>query len=322
MALNCRACALIELARPVDAVELFQAALEIRERHEPASVPSTLGNIAITFGALGRFEEAVTAGQKAMAAAERLATRVHRNLAALHLARAMFSLGRWDEAVAMVGEVAGETEMAYRGMVIGPPVLVALHRGEHDRARAAIEEFDRGQADGGAAFESDYRSLREVALAHLAGRPEDARRVMAQARSGDYAEWPTWLPLAIDLIVLLHDDRALDEAAGALWRNDVPRTSPMVATQSARLDAMLAFRAGDRAGAASSWSAAIEAARAAGMVFDAAVLALERFEHLPDYDGAEAGLESAIATFSALGATPSLVRAREASLRLVPPRRA
>ena len=109
MALNCRACALIELARPVEALPLFEAALELRRRYAPAAVPASLGNVAITLAALGRFAEAVSAGREAVAAGERAASRVHRNLAALQLARALFSLGSWDEAVATVEEAAGET---------------------------------------------------------------------------------------------------------------------------------------------------------------------------------------------------------------------
>jgi predicted ATPase len=211
MALNCRACALIELARPVEAVELFKAALEIRERYAPSAVPSSLGNIAITLAALGRFEEAVAAGRKAMAAAERL-----------------------------------------------------------------------------------------------------ARKVIERAQSGDYAEWPTWLPVAVDLLVQLQDDQALREAASALRRDGVPRTSPMVVAQSARIDALLAFGAGNRRDAASGWSAAIEVAVQAGMIFDAAALKLELFEHLRDHEGAVEGLEAATATFTSLRAAPWLTRALDA----------
>ena len=104
MALNCRACALIELARPVEALPLFEAALELRRRYAPSAVPASLGNVAITLAALGRFEDAVSAGREAVAAGERAASRVHHHLAALQLARALFSLGSWDEAVATVDE--------------------------------------------------------------------------------------------------------------------------------------------------------------------------------------------------------------------------
>jgi class 3 adenylate cyclase/tetratricopeptide (TPR) repeat protein len=313
VALNCRACALIELARPVEALPLFQAALETRQRYAPSDVPAALGNVAITFAALGRFEEAVTAGRQAMDAGERVASRAHHNLAALQLARSLFSLGRWDEAVAMVEAVASETVPASLGMVIGPPVLVALHRGELERVRAVIDEFDRDQADSGAAFESDYRSLREVVLAHLAGAPLEAKAVIDRAQSGDYAEWPTWLPLAIDLLAQMPDDQPLREAAAALSREVVPKTSPMVVAQIARLEALLAARSGDAGRAASRWSAAIETVSRAGMIFDAAVLRVELFEHLPGYDGANAGLHGAADMFTEIRATPWLKRARAAA---------
>jgi class 3 adenylate cyclase/predicted ATPase len=312
LALNCRASALIELARPMDALPLFQAALETKKRYTPSDVSASLGNIAVTLTALGRFTEAVAAGREAMAAGERLANRVHRNTAALYLARALFSLGQWDEATATVTEVAPDTAPANRGMVMGPPVLVAIYRGERERARSVIEDFDRSQAESGAAFESDYRSLREVAMAHLAGDRLAAQRVLDQAQPGDYGEWPTWLTLAVDLLVGLTSDDPLRDAVAALQRDGVPRTSPMVTAQSARLQAHLAARAHDMATAASWWSTAIHATGEAGMVFDQATLLVERFEHLSDDEDARDGAHSAFATLAQLGATPWLARARDA----------
>jgi class 3 adenylate cyclase/tetratricopeptide (TPR) repeat protein len=312
LALNCRASALIELARPTEALPMFQAALEIQERHSPSDVSASLGNVAITFTALGRFEEAEAASREAMAAGERLSNRIHRNLAALHLARALFSLGRWDEAIATIEEVAPETSPGNRGMVIGPLLLVAIHRGELERARAVIEEFDAFQASSGAAFESDYRSVREIALAHLAGDRLEANQVIAQAQSGDYAEWPTWLPLAVDLIDELDDDAPLRAAAAALDRDVVPKTSPMVVAQAARLDALLATRSGDAARAGSRWSSAIDVVSEAGMVFDQAVLALELFENVPQYEGALEGLNAAMGTFTELRCAPWLARSHDA----------
>jgi class 3 adenylate cyclase/predicted ATPase len=312
VAMNLRACALIELARPVEALPLFQAALEIRQRYAPSEVPASLGNVAITFSALGRFEEAVTAGREAVAAGERVASRVHRNLAALQLARALFSLGRWDEAVSTVAEAAPETAPANRGMVIGPPLLVAIHRGELDQARTILDEFDQVRGDSAVAFESDYRSLREVALAHLDGAHAEAKSIIAHAQSGDYAEWPSWLPLAVDLLAQLPEDEPLREAAAALARDVVPQTSPYVKAQSARLGALLAHRSGDAARAAARWSAAITVAGEAGMAFHEAALRLELFEHVPDRAGNVAQLRGTLDTFTGLRATPWLERARRA----------
>jgi class 3 adenylate cyclase/predicted ATPase len=310
LALNLRASALIELARPVEALPLFQASLETRERYAPSDVSASLGNIAVTFTALGRFDEAVATGREAIAAGERLANRVHRNMAALYLARALFSLGRWDEALATVTEVAPETSPANRGMVIGPPLLVAIHRGELEQAQTVIDEFDRDQDESGPAFESDYRSLREVALAHLRSDPLEALAVIDRAQSGDYAEWPTWLPLAIDLIDGLNDNEPLRTAAAALHRDMVPKTSPIVTAQAARLQALLAARSGRIGRAQSFWQTAIEISDQAQIAFDAAALRLELFEHIPGDGRTGTGLQATLDTFERLRAVPWAQRAR------------
>ncbi len=312
MALNLRACALIELARPIEALPLFQEARTLAERFAPSDLPASLGNIAVTFTALGRFAEAVAAGREAIAAANRLASRADRNTALLNLARALFSLGHWDEAVATVEEAAPDAAPFCRGMLIGPPLLSALYRGEPARARVIIGDFDRFEAESGAAFESDYRSLREVALAHLCGDALEAKAVIERAESGDYAEWPTWLPLAVDLVSRLPGDAPLREAAAALDRDLVPRTSPIVAAQGARVDALRAQRAGAADRAVAAWLRAIRALDEAGVAFDAAALRLELAEHFPDNSAARSGLQMAIETFSRLGATPWLERARRA----------
>ena len=317
VALNCRASALIELGRPVQALAVFQEALAIRERHAPSDVPATLGNLAVTFAALGSYNDALLTGRQAMAAAERVASRAHRNLAALHVARAQYSLGRWDEAVAAVREVADESSPATRGMLIGPPLLVAVHRGNRDRARRVIEEFD-AHPDVAAAFESDYRSLREVALAHLADAPPDAAAVIARAQSGDYAEWPTWLPLAIDVLARHDEDQALRDAVTALSHDAVPKTSPVVSAQLRRLQALLAVRSGDPEEATEHWSDALQLTRSAGMVFDEAALAVEMFEQVPTHPDADARLQAATDTFSKLRAQPWLRRARAAARGRVP----
>jgi tetratricopeptide (TPR) repeat protein len=275
-------------------------------------VPASIGNVAITFTALGRFEEAVTAGREAMAAAERVASRGHRNLAALQLARALFSLGRWDEAVATVEEAAPDTAPANRGMLIGPPLLVAIHRGEVDDARAILDEFDQVRGDS-AAFESDYRSLREVALAHLAGAHGEGLSIITRAQSGDYAEWPSWLPLAVDIVSRLPGEDALRDVAEALAEDVVPKTSPYVKAQSARVAALLAHRTGDAARAVEQWSAAITVVGEAGMAFHEAALRLELFEHVASAAGTGQDLRAAVDTFAALRATPWLQRALRAT---------
>ena len=182
LALNCRASAFVELGRPAEALDLFREALLLRELHAPADVPITLTNIAITLSALGRFGEAGETARTAIAAAERVASRTGHELAMLHLARTQFCVGAWDDALETVERAGSETAPANAGMAIGPPLLIALARGQVDVARSAIDAFDTRQADSGAAVESDYRSVRMVALAHLEDSPPRALAVILGCR--------------------------------------------------------------------------------------------------------------------------------------------
>ena len=314
LALNCRASALVELGRPAEALELFRDALQVRTLHSPADVPITLTNIAITACALGRFEEAGDTARTAIAAAERVASLRGHELAMLHLARTLYCVGAWDEALDTIERVGIETAPANAGMAVGPPLLIALTRGQDELARSLIDDFDRRQAESGAAVESDYRSVRAVALAHLEHEPQRALSAIVEAGSGDYAEWPAWLPFAVDLIVAASDDRPLAAVLDALEGPVAPKTSPYVTAQARRLAGHIAHRAGDRDAAVSHWRTARTIMSDAGVVFDAAVLALELAEADLE-DGADALRADAVATFERLGAGPWIERARRGVAR-------
>ena len=90
-----------------------------------------------------------------------------------------------------------------------------------------------------------------------------------------------------------------------------PKTSPYVTGQARRLAAHLVARAGDRDAAAEHWRAARQIMSEAGVVFDAAVLALELAEAGSDVDVGDDPLRAdAIATFERLRAGPWVERAR------------
>ena len=276
VALNCRASAFVELGRPAEALELFRGALRVRELHAPAEVPFTLANIAIALSSLGRFEEAADAARTAIAAAERFASSASLEGATLHLARTLFCLGEWDEALETVGRVAVDATPANAGMAIGPPVLVALARGQFD-ARALAHRRVRPAARPRPAPRSRATT---AAFAWSRSRTSRAPRIgrwrrSSDSGSGDYAEWPAWLPFAVDLLVGGDDDGPLVAALEALNGPAAPKTSPYVTAQARRLAAHLAARAGERDGAAEHWRAAWRLMNEAGVVFDAAVLALE-----------------------------------------------
>ncbi len=316
LALNWRGAALVELGRPAEALEVFREALAVREQHAPAEVPFTLGNVGISLSALGRFEEAAGVAADAVAASERVANRASRELALLQLARTLYCVGRWDEALGAIDQVASEMKPANAGTAIGPPLLIALARGELDTARAVIDDFDRGQALSAAAFESDYRSVRQVALAQLEQTADRALAAIVDAGAGDYAEWPAWLPVAVDLLVVQESEEPLLAALTALRSPVAPKTSPHVNAQIERLTAHVAARAGDAEVAGDHWRAAGRLMSEAGVAFDAAVLALELAEYAPSFEpqlGDAVALRDAVATLERLRAERWLARARRSA---------
>jgi hypothetical protein len=115
-----------------------------------------------------------------------------------------------------------------------------------------------------------------------------ALRVVSDADTADYAEWPAWLPFAVDLLVEGRDDAPLQSALDALADPVAPKTSPYVTAQIERLEAHLAARAGEADSAIAHWRSAHRIMSDAHVVFDAAVLALELGEHSPDDAAARA----------------------------------
>jgi hypothetical protein len=150
--------------------------------------------------------------------------------------------------------------------------------------------------------------VRAVALAHLERDPGQALATILDAGAGDYAEWPAWLPVAVDLLVHELDDEPLRAALAALRGPVAPTTAPHVNAQIERLAAHLAARAGDTDAAVGHWRAAQRISDEAGIVFDSAVIALELAEHAGE---TATTLGDAIATFERLGAEPWLVGARQ-----------
>ena len=209
-----RASAFVELGRPAEALELFRAALRVRELHAPAEVPFTLANLAISLSALGRFAEAADAARTAIEAAERFASSASREGATLHLGRTLFCLGDWDEALETIGRVELEATPANAGMAIGPPVLVALARGEFDAVRSMIDDFDRRHGRVRRRVRKRLPQRFHGGARALDGAPDQALAAIIDAGSGDYAEWPAWLPFAVDLLV-----RMRRRQAARRWRS-------------------------------------------------------------------------------------------------------
>ncbi|MGO9973635.1 MAG: hypothetical protein ACLP01_12705 [Solirubrobacteraceae bacterium] len=273
------------------------------------------GNLAVALASVGRYTEAADRAREAIAAAEPSGERFFERWIRLVLGRALCSLGEWDRAVAEIESVKAHVPTFYVGMAIAPLVVIALGRGQDDRARALVAEHDRSCGDAGSSvFESDFRVLRVAVLAgEHAGGATELGRLISNADTADYAEWTGWLAPIVDRLVADSASAPLAAALAALRGPGAMKRTPPVLAQALRIEAHLAVRAGERARAAECWAHAHRQTSECGLQFESAVIAVERSEH--QAAGAievdRATLAIARATFERLGATPWTARARE-----------
>ena len=183
-------------ARPRSRSPCRRRTLRIAEQHDQRRVAAAASNLAGGLASIGNYRDAAEQARQAVVAAERTAERFFERYARLALGRALCSLGKWDRAVAEIESVKENVPPVYVGMAIAPLVVSALARGQTQRVREFVAEYDERSTGGDTrAFESDFRILRAAALASLSpdGNPEISR-LIPQAGASDYAEWTDGSP--------------------------------------------------------------------------------------------------------------------------------
>lgn len=319
-ALGVQGSALMELGRTEEAIPVQRRTLRIAEQHDQRRVAAAASNLAGGLASIGNYRDAAEQARQAVVAAERTAERFFERYARLALGRALCSLGKWDRAVAEIESVKENVPPVYVGMAIAPLVVSAVARGQTQRVREFVAEYDERSTGGDTrAFESDFRILRAAALASLSpdGNPEISR-LIPQAGASDYAEWTGWLAPIVDRLVVQPEIDPLEAALAALREPGAMRRTPPVLAQAARLEAHLAARAGQDALAADRFQEAERLTDECGMRFENAAIVLECAEHAtsrgepPNADA----LARTRATFAELGAAPWLARTERISLDL------
>jgi class 3 adenylate cyclase/predicted ATPase len=311
-ALGQQGSALAELQRPDEAIAVYSRALAIAQSHQPRLAALLQDNIAISLASVGRYRDAANTAREAIKAAERGAERVAEQWGRLVLGRALCSLGAWDDAVAEIEAVAPAVAPIQLGMAFAPLVVIALARGERERARELVAEHERrATAEGDSLFDSDFRSVRRTVLA--AGTPELAA-IIPGATAAEFAEWTGWLAPVVDALVSSPTIAPLKSALAALRTPEAMKQTPPVQAQAERLAGHLAARVGDLGEAMQALTRAERLAASCEAKFEAAAVALERSE-LSRTDP-ENLLPRARATFARLGAVPWDARAERALSRL------
>jgi class 3 adenylate cyclase/tetratricopeptide (TPR) repeat protein len=276
-ALGTEAIALGELGRLTEALSVYDRAIELAEPHDSRRLTELVGNRAMTLGSVARFSESAAGARDTIALAERQGMRFTECWARLVLARALCAQGDWDAAETEV-EAAGDNVQSFQlGMAYAPQVMIALARGELAAAAELAADFDARRA-GAAVHEPDFSCLRAAVLAAHRGDKDGVARVLAEGKPADFAEWSSWVPAAVDLLVAggIPDAAWLRSAHAALTSDDEPtkRLAP-VAAQARRLEAWLALDTGDLHAAREAWGQALSLARSCGMTGAAAVIAAE-----------------------------------------------
>jgi hypothetical protein len=195
-------------------------------------------------------------------------------------------------------------------MAIAPLAVIALARGEGERARRLVDEHDRRCGVEVSVFESDFRCLRGAILAAEGDDANAVAEIISGAEVADFAEWAGWLAPVVDLLVLQRSLEPLVEAQAALSPEAKMRHTPPVQTQAERLAAHIAWRRGDLPAAIEHWAEAERLAKECSLEFERAVIVLERAEARGDGRASGIGLAGAQAVFERLGAAPWSRRAR------------
>lgn len=201
--------------------------------------------------------------------------------------------------------VRREVPPAMIDMALAPLVVVALGRGEEERARVLVAEYDAARGDAATGLsERDFRILR--AAVTTSGATELAK-LIAGAQTSDYSEWTGRLAPIVDRLVAQPAIDPLQTAVQALHGKGEFKCTPPVVAQAERLEAHLAARRGEPEQAATRWVQAAGSAAECGLAFERAVIALELVEH---GGGGPGEAEYASSTFARLRAAPWLRRAR------------
>jgi len=315
-ALGVQGSALMELGRAEEAIPVQRHTLRIAEQHAQRRVAPAASNLAGGLASIGRYAESARHAREAIGAAERTAERFFERYARLALGRALCSLGDWDLAVAEIESVKDDVPALQVGMALAPLVVIALGRGERNRLRELVAEYEeRSGGQATSVFEGDFRMLHATALAVLSPmEAEEIACLIPEAAPSDYAEWTGWLAPIIDRLIMHPAVEPLQEALSAMREGDAIKRNRPVLAQAARLEAHLAARSGHEPLATACWDDAEQLTSECGMRFENAAIALERAEHAV---GCGEPIDSvavarARATFEQLGAAPWLERADRA----------
>jgi tetratricopeptide (TPR) repeat protein len=275
-----------------------------------------LDNRMFSLQNLDRLDEAQTTLREAAAFVAR-----HHVPASLQVAAAVqyYWRGRWDEALAEIGDVAeGAPGLTFHGtrepgavsmLMHGVAALIAVHRDQPEAATAHLEAADALPATDAEREACDFLLVARALLDERQGRTADALWLLAPLLTPDYAPMMLrhqWLPVVIRLALAAGRADLAEQAAAIGAAEAAKEVVPARAyAAAARCRALLNREPGPALVGARHYRMVGRVPEQAAACEDAAVLLAAS-----DPDGALPVAREAARLFTGLGATGDLARLR------------
>jgi tetratricopeptide (TPR) repeat protein len=318
-AVNTKAMILSNQGRVGEAGALVRFALDVALEHDiPSAALRGYNNVADLEARSDRYEQAAAEYRDGLALSRRVGSRAQEWMF-LGQTYPLYSLGRWDEALAQAAEVPEEAFSQTRFPFVcflGNSVTIHCHRGELDAATELIERYAVLRDSADMTERASYAHPEAVLLLARA-RPADALRVASggwevrHAAGFSSESIKETFAVAVDAALVLGDTSRAEQLVADVEavRSGTPQS---MRAQATRFRARMAAAAGDDERADRLFRGAASLLRELATPFPMAVVMLEHAEWLAargrSADG-EAGLAEARTIFERLRAAPWIERA-------------
>jgi len=302
---------------PEEARGLFQLSLEIAQKHqlreEASRASSNLSDLAFR---RDRYTEALAHLEQSLALARTVGSRPHEWFALSESTYALYMLGRWDEAMAVFGDLP-EEHLPTGGTLLSPlsSILeIHVHRGDVAAARRLLGIYARLE-DSADVQERAAWAAASACLLHAEGRQAEAVALgektveLGETLGLDGQDAKMGFMWAIEAALAQGDRAKAEELVDRIDAIAPGLRPPSMSAHANRVRARLA----DTVEMAAMHAAVAEASfDGLGMAFWRAVTQLEQAERLAAAGQASAAtslLADARALFAQVGAAPWIARA-------------
>jgi tetratricopeptide (TPR) repeat protein len=302
--------------RPKEGLSLLMTALDIALEHDkPSAALRAYNNLADLTQNADRYAEATRLVDEGLDLARRVGNRYWESIL-LGFAYPRFAMGRWDEAVALMGELPPDwfshLRAAFCQGYVATGVMLKVHRGDLEGAAIHLERFTVLETSADLQERTEYEIAKAdllLAQGDASGALRSAEEAMEGQRSlslGDHRVKES-VVTAVEAALLL-GDLSKAEALLDVFRSLPPgRRTPFHLAHAMRLGAKLSVARDEQADAEAGFKGSVGLFREMAFPFWMAVTLLEYGEWLAA-QGRRADsaplVEEARSIFEALGARP------------------